>query len=50
MNKYNYCPAVTAILDEDLFSSFKDKRGKITCEYLSFHMITGISEERSYYL
>lgn len=44
-------PAVTAILDEDMFSGFKDIRGKITGEYLSFQsMVAGISEEGSYYL
>jgi homoserine kinase len=44
-------PAVTAILDEDMFSSFKDIRGRITSGYLSFQsMVTKISEEGSSYI
>jgi homoserine kinase len=43
-------PAVTAILDEEMFSDFKNIKGRITGEYLSFQSMTArISEEGSYY-
>lgn len=44
-------PAVAAILDEEMFSRFKDIRGKITAEYLSFQsLVTGISQDGSQYI
>lgn len=43
-------PAVTAILDEKMFSRFKDVKGKITANYLGFqNIITSISEGGSHY-
>ena len=44
-------PAVAAIMDEDMFARFKEIRGKITANHLSFQsMVTSISSSGSYYL
>jgi len=44
-------PSVAAILDNGMLSRFKDIRGRISAEYLSFQsMITGISRKGSHYI
>jgi len=43
-------PAVITIMDEEMFSRFKDIRSKLGAYYLSFHvMVTNISEDGSQY-
>ena len=44
-------PAVIAIMDQDRFEEYKNKRGKVTGKYLSFKsIITSISDRGSYYI
>ncbi len=44
-------PAVIAIMDKDRFEKYKNKRGKMTGQYLAFKsIITSISDRGSYYI
>jgi len=44
-------PAVAAIMDKETFAGFKDIKGRVMAQYLSFQsMVTGISSGGSYYL
>ncbi|MFC2159506.1 homoserine kinase [Actinomycetota bacterium] len=44
-------PAVIAIMDQDRFEEYKNKRGAMTGRYLAFNsLITGISYRGSYYI
>ncbi len=44
-------PAVIAIMDKDRFEEYKNKRGKMTGQYLAFKsIITSISDRGSYYI